>query len=60
MEFVIRLADALELQVIAEGVETREQAQMLKKLGCRHAQGYLYGCPMPEQEFIDYLSGKEL
>ena len=60
VEFVIRLADALELQVIAEGVETREQAQMLKKLGCRHAQGYLYGRPMPEQEFIDYLSGKEL
>ena len=60
MEFVIRLADALELQVIAEGVETMEQAQMLKKLGCRHAQGYLYGRPMPEQEFIDYLSGKEL
>ncbi|UWN70038.1 EAL domain-containing protein [Anaerostipes caccae L1-92] len=57
---MIRLADALELQVIAEGVETREQAQMLKKLGCRHAQGYLYGRPMPEQEFIDYLSGKEL
>lgn len=60
VEFVIRLADALKLQVIAEGVETREQAQMLKKLGCRHAQGYLYGRPMPEQEFIDYLSGKEL
>ena len=43
MEFAINLAGALQIQVIAEGVETEEQALFLKKMGCRHAQGYLYG-----------------
>lgn len=35
------------LQLIAEGVETEEQAMLLKKLGCTYAQGYCFGRPMP-------------
>lgn len=40
---VIGLADALRLDVVAEGVETAEQAEVLKLCGCEVAQGYLYG-----------------
>ena len=42
---VISLGQALGLEVIAEGIETQEQAQILENLGCRRGQGYLYGRP---------------
>ena len=44
---IIRLAKSLNVVTVAEGVETIEQAQALKKLNCDQAQGYLYGKPQP-------------
>lgn len=55
MKQVINLARDLQLQVIAEGVETEEQAFLLKSMGCPYAQGYLYGRPMPESDFVKIL-----
>ena len=43
---VISMATALDLGVVAEGVETPEQFDMLRELGCREFQGYLFACPM--------------
>ncbi|WP_195416460.1 putative bifunctional diguanylate cyclase/phosphodiesterase [Enterocloster citroniae] len=60
MRLVINLAKELNLQIIAEGVETEEQAQLLKCLGCGLAQGYLYGRPVPEPEFTRCLPMKEI
>jgi EAL domain-containing protein (putative c-di-GMP-specific phosphodiesterase class I) len=48
---IIDLAHALELSVIAEGVETAEQLAMLRELGCDVAQGFLMGRPMPRADF---------
>ncbi len=48
---MIFISQALHLELIAEGVETREQADYLKKHGCLAAQGYLFGKPMPHAEF---------
>ena len=50
---ILALARALELDVVAEGVETREQRQQLVDLGCTYLQGYLLGRPMPADAFAD-------
>ena len=45
---IISLGRTLNLQVTAEGVETREQADLLKQLNCNQLQGYYFGHPTPE------------
>lgn len=45
------LAQALGLEMVAEGVETCEQASLLISLGCRFAQGYLFGKPVSREQF---------
>lgn len=56
---VIRMANWLKTPVIAEGVETLEQADYLKSIGCEYIQGYLYSKPVPEENFTAMLtSGK--
>ena len=54
-ELVIPLGQQLGLSVLAEGVETREQADYLRGLGCHEAQGYLYAKPMPLDELQAWL-----
>ena len=51
---VIGLAQSFGYQVIAEGVETIEQGQLLQQLGCAQAQGYCIARPMPLDAFIDW------
>ncbi|HZH34449.1 MAG TPA: EAL domain-containing protein, partial [Pyrinomonadaceae bacterium] len=54
VQTVITLAKNLEMEVIAEGVETPEQAKILRDLGCRYAQGFLFSKPQPAAD-IDKL-----
>jgi EAL domain-containing protein (putative c-di-GMP-specific phosphodiesterase class I) len=57
---IIALARAMELEVVAEGVETRAQADFLRKRGCQKAQGYLLGRPSRPEEFLAVLEGRRL
>ncbi len=52
---VIRMAHWLKLPVIAEGVETKTQADYLKSLNCFYMQGYYFGRPMPADQFETVL-----
>jgi diguanylate cyclase (GGDEF)-like protein len=48
---IINLAHALKLKVVAEGVETEEQARLLRLLNCDEMQGYLFSKPVPAAQF---------
>ncbi|MBI2314030.1 MAG: PAS domain S-box protein [Betaproteobacteria bacterium] len=51
---IISLAHSLKLKVVAEGVETEEQANLLRLLRCDEAQGYLFSPPLPTDQFKDW------
>jgi diguanylate cyclase (GGDEF)-like protein len=51
----VDLGHSLGLTVVAEGVERREQAEVLRKLGCDVAQGYHFARPMPTDQFLSWL-----
>ena len=48
---IIAMAKSMDLEVIAEGVETQEQRQLLLNKGCMNYQGYLFGRPVPIGQF---------
>ncbi|MBA3533786.1 MAG: EAL domain-containing protein, partial [Ardenticatenales bacterium] len=52
---IISLAHTLNLEVIAEGVETRQQATILHEMGCKIGQGYYFARPMPAAELTEHL-----
>jgi EAL domain-containing protein (putative c-di-GMP-specific phosphodiesterase class I) len=52
---IISMATSLRMNVIAEGVETVDQANYLMESGCNFAQGYLYGKPMPVDQLTNLL-----
>ncbi|MDD0976240.1 putative bifunctional diguanylate cyclase/phosphodiesterase [Pseudomonas fontis] len=52
---MIDLAHNLHLEVVAEGVETPEQLDLLRSFGCDQVQGYLISKPLPFQQLVDYL-----
>lgn len=56
LEQVVHMADGLKLGLVAEGVETKEQIDLLKSIGCDQVQGYYYAKPMPEEDFFALLS----
>lgn len=52
VQFIIELSKMLGASLIAEGVETQEQADLLCSMGCYYAQGYFYSKPKPAREFL--------
>lgn len=52
---ITEMGHALDMRIVAEGVETAEQAEILSALGCDEAQGYHYSKPITADAFIEYL-----
>lgn len=57
VESVVRMAKRIGVQVVAEGVETREQADYLRSIGCPVMQGYFYDRPLPLHDFEERVEG---
>ena len=55
---IVTLADKLGMTTTAEGVETKEQLQLVRDLGCTVVQGYLLGRPQPLQKVVEYLDAR--
>jgi len=57
---IIAMAKHLRISVVAEGVEGWPQLEMLRKMGCRFAQGYLFAEPAPASKCREFLNGRRL
>lgn len=54
---IAALGNSLDLAIVAEGVEVKEQAELLATLGCPICQGYYYARPLPLADFETYVQG---
>lgn len=50
------MIDSLELKIVAEGVETKEQAKSLLDVGCEFLQGFYFSPPIPPEEYLEFLA----
>jgi EAL domain-containing protein (putative c-di-GMP-specific phosphodiesterase class I) len=55
VEGIVRLADALDLLVVAEGIEGDAERDLLVGAGCKYGQGYLYARPMSYEDTVKWL-----
>lgn len=52
---MVAVASHFRLKVVAEGIETPDQVEYLRSIGCEYAQGYYYSRPLPPQTIVDYV-----
>ena len=60
LSFVISLAKWMNLLVVAEGVETQQQIDLLRNMDCNYVQGYYYAKPMVVSDFTDLITNSQL
>ncbi|WP_413282864.1 EAL domain-containing protein [Vibrio sp. MA40-2] len=58
VDMIMKLADQFSFTVIAEGIETTKQKEIVLQRGCRYGQGYLFSKPMPLADIISWLNKK--
>ena len=56
LETIVKMGQTLNMKVIAEGIEEKEQLEYLKSVGCNQYQGYYFSKPLPVKEFIELYS----
>ena len=60
LESIVQLAGKLQLRTVAEGIETRNELDLVQSLGCDVGQGFLLGRPMAQPDLIAYLEEKPI
>lgn len=55
MDAAMHMIHGLKLQIVSEGIETKEQYEAMDELGIRYIQGYYFSKPLPEQEFLAFV-----
>lgn len=60
MSTIIEMSKSLSIQTVAEGVETEEQLDFLRLIGCEKAQGYYFGKPLPHERASENILSKNL
>lgn len=58
MDATIQMIHGLNLKIVSEGIETEEQYRAMADLGISYIQGFHFSKPLPEQEFLRFLSEK--
>lgn len=58
MEAAMHMIQDMKLEIVSEGVETREQAEAIGELGIEYIQGYYFSKPLPGEEFLEFVAGK--
>ncbi|MHC4349167.1 MAG: EAL domain-containing protein, partial [Planctomycetota bacterium] len=56
IQSILQLAHAMEMEVVAEGVETEEQVALLQSLECNYCQGFLFSRPLPPEQAREFLA----
>ncbi|MDD3194046.1 MAG: EAL domain-containing protein [Oscillospiraceae bacterium] len=56
LSFIVSLSKWLQLPTIAEGVETKEEVELLRSMGCNYIQGFYFAKPMPVADFEKYMT----
>jgi EAL domain-containing protein (putative c-di-GMP-specific phosphodiesterase class I) len=59
VQTILELARVMDMDVVAEGIETAEQSRLLREMGCRYGQGYLFSRPLPAAQVEQMLAGAE-
>ncbi|MGM9949132.1 MAG: EAL domain-containing protein [Lysinibacillus sp.] len=55
VDAIIQMSHRLKMKVVAEGVESAQQVELLKEMGCDFIQGYYYSKPLPMNELVDFI-----
>lgn len=56
MDAAMHMVHGMDLEIVAEGIETREQYEVMEKLGISYIQGYYFSKPLSEQQFLEFIS----
>lgn len=59
VQAIIAISNSLNIEVLAEGVETKEQFQLLQKIGCQMIQGFYFAKPKTPEEFVELISSHD-
>ena len=55
VDAIIQMSHRLKMKVVAEGVESAQQVELLKQMGCDFIQGFYYSKPLPMDELLDFI-----